>query len=62
MAYGDTDDFGNAVVNKPLTVHDIHATILHQMGINHTKLTYRYGGRDIRLTDVFGSVIQELIA
>lgn len=61
MAYGDTDDFGNAVVNKPLSVHDIHATILHQMGINHTKLTYRYGGRDIRLTDVYGSVITELL-
>jgi uncharacterized protein (DUF1501 family) len=60
--YGETDEFGtNAVVN-PVTVHDIHATILHQMGLDHERLTYRYGGRDHRLTDVHGNVIQELLS
>ena len=60
--YGETDEFGtNAVVN-PTTVHDIHATILHQMGLNHERLTYRYGGRDHRLTDVHGNVISEVLA
>jgi len=43
-------------------VHDLHATILHQLGLEHTKLTYRYSGRDFRLTDVAGKVIQEIIA
>ncbi len=61
-AYGETDEFGNAAVVNPLTVHDIHATILHQMGIDHTKLTYRHGGRDYRLTDVHGKVVKELLA
>ena len=61
-AYGETDEFGNAAVVNPLTVHDIHATILHQMGIDHTKLTYRHGGRDYRLTDVHGKVVRELVA
>ena len=61
-AYGETDEFGaNAVVN-PVSVHDIHATILHQMGLDHTRLTFRHGGRDQRLTDVHGRVILELIA
>ncbi len=60
-AYGETDEFGNAAVVNPLTVHDIHATILHQMGIDHTKLTYRHGGRDYRLTDVHGKVVKELL-
>ena len=52
--YGTTDDFGFKVVDKPVHVHDIHATILHLLGIDHTKLTYRYSGRDFRLTDVAG--------
>ena len=60
-AYGATDEFGNAVVENPLTVHDIHATILHQLGIDHTKLTFRFGGRDQRLTDVHGRVVKELL-
>ena len=50
--YGATDDFGFKAVEKPVHVHDLHATILHLMGIDHTKLTYRYSGRDFRLTDV----------
>lgn len=60
--YGATDDFGFKAVEKPAHVHDIHATILYLMGIDHTKLTYRYSGRDFRLTDVHGNVIHELIA
>jgi len=60
--YGGTDDFGFKAVENPLTVHDLHATILHQMGIDHEKLTYRYSGRDFRLTDVHGRVVKELLA
>ena len=61
-AFGETDDFGNAVVVNPLSIHDIHATILHQMGLDHEKLTYRYSGRNWRLTDVHGRVIKEVLA
>jgi len=61
MTYGATDDFGFKVVDKPVHVHDLHATVLHLMGIDHTKLTYRYSGRDFRLTDVAGNVIQDII-
>src|ERR1700733_8524115 len=60
--YGATDDFGFKAVDKPAHVHDIHATILYLMGIDHKKLTYRYSGRDFRLTDVAGNVLHELIA
>jgi hypothetical protein len=60
FAYGQTDDFGNSVVENPLDIHDIHATILHQMGIDHQSLTFRHGGRDQRLTDVHGRVVEEL--
>jgi hypothetical protein len=60
--YGATDDFGFKVVDKPVHVHDIHATILHLLGIDHTKLTYHYSGRDFRLTDVSGRVITEILA
>ena len=59
--YGATDDFGFKAVEKPVHVHDLHATILHLMGIDHTKLTYRYSGRDFRLTDVSGTVIKEIM-
>ncbi|HUQ72096.1 MAG TPA: DUF1501 domain-containing protein [Planctomycetaceae bacterium] len=62
ITYGATDDFGNSVAEKPLTVHDIHATILHQLGIDHERLTFRFGGRDQRLTDVHGKVVKELLA
>jgi hypothetical protein len=62
MTYGVTDDFGFKVVDKPVHVHDLHATILHLMGIDHTKLTYRYSGRDFRLTDVSGTVLHDIIA
>jgi hypothetical protein len=60
--YGATDDFGFKAIEKPVHVHDLHATILHLMGIDHTKLTYRYSGRDFRLTDVSGTVIREVLA
>ena len=60
--YGATDEFGFKAVEKPTHVHDIHATILYLLGIDHTKLTYRYSGRDFRLTDVSGNVLHELIA
>ena len=61
MAYGKTDDFGFDVVENPVHVHDLHATILHIMGIDHEKLTYRYQGRDFRLTDVSGHVIHDIL-
>jgi len=60
--YGATDDFGFKAVEKPAHVHDIHATILHLLGIDHTKLTYRFSGRDFRLTDVHGNVLHSLLA
>jgi hypothetical protein len=60
--YGATDEFGFKAVEKPVHVHDLHATILYLLGIDHTKLTYRYSGRDFRLTDVSGNVIHDIIA
>jgi hypothetical protein len=60
--YGATDDFGFKAVEKPVHVHDIHATILYLFGIDHSKLTYRYSGRDFRLTDVSGNVLHDLLA
>jgi hypothetical protein len=62
IAHGATDDFGFKAVEKPVHVHDLHATILHLLGIDHTKLTYRYSGRDFRLTDVSGIVQHDWIA
>ena len=62
LTYGATDDFGFKAVEKPVHVHDLHATILHLMGIDHKKLTYRYSGRDFRLTDVAGNVIHDILA
>ena len=62
LAYGATDDFGYKAVDKPVHVHDLHATILWQLGLDHTRLTYRYSGRDFRLTDVAGNVVKDIIA
>jgi hypothetical protein len=59
---GATDDFGYRVVEKKFAIHDLHATMLHLMGIDHTKLTYRFSGRDMRLTDVYGQVIRDVVA
>ena len=61
MTYGATDEFGFKAVEKPVHVHDLHATILNRLGFDHTKLTYRYSGRDFRLTDVEGEVVQEIL-
>ncbi|MGZ0172240.1 MAG: DUF1501 domain-containing protein, partial [Planctomycetales bacterium] len=61
MTYGATDDFGFAAVENKVHVHDLHATILHLMGLDHEKLTFRYSGRDFRLTDVHGRVVKEII-
>ena len=61
-AFGETDEHGRQVVSDPCHVHDYHATILHLMGIDHTKLTYRYAGRDFRLTDVAGNVLKGVLA
>ena len=62
FSYGATDEFGLSAVENRMHVHDLHATILHLMGLDHKRLTYRYSGRDYRLTDVHGNVIHELIA
>ena len=62
LAYGATDEFGNMAVEKKVHVHDLHATILHLLGMDHERLTYRYSGRDFRLTDVHGHVVQDIIA
>ena len=61
MTYGETDDFGFKAVTDKVHVHDVHATMLHLLGIDHTQLTYRYAGRDFRLTDVYGRVVNEIL-
>jgi uncharacterized protein (DUF1501 family) len=60
--HGTTDEFGFAAQEKPVHPHDLHATMLQLLGFDHTKLTYRYAGRDFRLTDVHGEIVKELIA
>ena len=62
VAHGATDEFGFRAVENRVNIHDLHATLLHQMGIDHEQLTYRFSGRDYRLTDVHGRVLHELIA
>jgi uncharacterized protein (DUF1501 family) len=62
MTYGATDEFGFRAVENAVHVHDLHATLLHLMGLDHEKLTYRYSGRDFRLTDVHGRVVRDIIA
>jgi len=62
MVHGATDDFGFKAVEKPVHPHDLHATALHLLGFDHTKLTYRYSGRDFRLTDVAGEVVRDILA
>lgn len=59
---GQTDEFGYKVIDQKCEIHDLHATMLHLMGIDHEKLTYRFSGRDIRLTDVYGNVLHDIIA
>ncbi len=60
--YGETDEVGYNIVQNPVHVHDLHATMLHLMGIDHERLTYKYQGRRFRLTDVFGNVVEEIVA
>jgi hypothetical protein len=62
MVYGKSDDYGVAVGEDKVHVHDFHATILHLLGLNHERLTYRHAGRDYRLTDVDGRVVREILA
>jgi hypothetical protein len=62
LAYGKTDDYGATAVENPMHMHDLHATVLNLLGLDHEKLTYRYAGRDFRLTDVYGNVAREIIA
>ena len=61
-AYGSTDEFGNSVAENPLLIQDIHATVLHQLGLDHERLTYRFGGRDVSLTDVHGHIVTDLLS
>jgi arylsulfatase A-like enzyme len=62
ITYGKTDDFSYNIVENPVEVHDMHATMLHLLGLDHERLTYRHQGRDYRLTDVFGKVIPAILA
>ena len=61
MAYGATDELGYFAVENKVTIHDLYATVLNQLGLDHTELTYHYSGRDFSLTDVEGDVIHEII-
>jgi hypothetical protein len=62
MTYGATDELGYNAVDNPVSVHDLHATMLHLLGIDHERLTYRFQGRDFRLTDVSGELIKPILA
>ena len=62
VTVGATDDYGYRVVEKKFQTHDLHATMLHLMGIDHTRLTYRFSGRDMRLTDVHGHIIRDVLS
>ena len=62
LSYGETDDFGYNIVKDPVHIHDLHATMLHLLGIDHELLTYKHQGRRYRLTDVHGKVIHGLLA
>jgi len=59
---GKTDDLGYTAVEDPMHLHDVHATVLHLLGIDHERLTFRFQGRDYRLTDVYGKVVGQLMA
>ncbi|MBL8794885.1 MAG: DUF1501 domain-containing protein, partial [Planctomycetia bacterium] len=62
FSYGRTDDYGAEAVEGKVHIHDWHATILHLLGLDHERLTYRYAGRDMRLTDVKGNVVKDILA
>jgi uncharacterized protein (DUF1501 family) len=62
MSYGETDDYSVRVVENPVHVHDLQATILNQLGMDHEQLTYRYQGRYFRLTDIHGKVVHDILS
>jgi hypothetical protein len=62
FSYGETDDFGHFAIENKVHMHDLHATILHQLGLDHEKLTFRHDGRDFRLTDVHGHIVKDIVA
>jgi len=62
MIYGATDDYGYYAIENRLEIHDLHATMLHLLGLDHTRLTFRFGGRDVRLTDVHGNVVYDILS
>jgi hypothetical protein len=62
LMYGETDDLGFSITKDKVHVHDLQATILHLLGFEHEKLVYRFQGRDFRLTDVFGHVVNDILA
>jgi uncharacterized protein (DUF1501 family) len=62
ISYGATDEFGHHAIENPVHMHDLHATILHLLGINHEHLTFRHDGRDFRLTDVHGHLVRDILA
>jgi len=62
QSIGTSDDWGYKAAEQPVSYHDLHATMLHLLGLDHTKLTYRFNGRDMRLTDVYGTLIPQIIA
>jgi hypothetical protein len=62
VTYGATDDYGYNITENPVSVHDLHATLLHQLGVDHERLTFKFQGRYYRLTDVAGTVVKPLLA
>jgi arylsulfatase A-like enzyme len=62
IAHGATDEFGHHAIEGKVHMHDLHATLLYLLGLDHTRLTFRYAGRDFRLTDVAGRVVEEILA
>ena len=62
VVYGETDEFGYNIVKDPVHVHDLHATVLNRLGLDHEKLTFRHQGRRYRLTDVAGKVVKDILA
>jgi hypothetical protein len=62
ITYGETDDFSYNILKNPVDVHDLHATMMHCLGVDHTRLTFKFQGRHFRLTDVHGNVLRDLLA
>jgi uncharacterized protein DUF1501 len=62
LSYGATDDFSYNITENPVSVHDLHATILHLLGLDHTRLTFKFQGRHYRLTDVHGNVVKDVLS